>query len=83
MKLTGPAVGQGDTMSQEETKAGSELSGGLDHPRGIAAALEDPGQPSAPDLFEELEGYYHFPCGMCSHRGDPPEFCQKCRWWVA
>lgn len=21
--------------------------------------------------------------GMCSHRGDPLEFCQKCRWWVA
>ncbi len=29
MQLTGPAVGQGDTMSQDETKAGSELSGRL------------------------------------------------------
>ena len=48
---------------------------------GVAAFLRN--DDGRPDLFEEDdEGYFHFPCGDCTHRKEIAAHCRKCRHYI-
>lgn len=51
-----------------------------DHICGIDYYLDPPD--GRPDLYEEQESAYHFPCSSCRNLNGDQEYCKKCRHYV-